>query len=158
MKTLNKKGHLSDLNRHITRHGPKENAFKCRYCTYYVLQKCNIERHEVIHAEYTPDPNNKSYDLSGNYIRNPVTRPRKRAGRKTLDSSVHIDQTSISQPEPPFQQQQQQQTHLISRQGNVINNSQPNFRIETNIVSGQDLLNNFLQQEQPTFNDMSRYE
>ncbi len=118
------------------------------------MQKCNIERHEVIHAEYTPDPNNKSYDLSGNYIRNPVTRPRKRAGRKTLDLSGHIDQTSISQPETPFQQQ----THLISRQGNIINNSQPNFRIETNTVCGQDLLNNFLQQEQPAFNDMTRYE
>ena len=121
-----------------------------------MLQRCNIERHEVIHPEYAPDPNSKGFDLSGNYIRNPMKRSRKK-GIQKRDTRVQLDQTMNIQPQTSFQHHEPQQNSQPIRQANILN-SQPNFRLETQPICGQELLNNFLQQEQPAFNDINRYE
>jgi hypothetical protein len=87
-----------------------------------------------------------------------MKRSRKKGAQKR-DTRVQLDQTLSTQSQTSFQQPQPQpqQNSQPIRQANIIN-SQPNFRLETNPICGQELLNNFLQQEQPAFNDINRYE
>ena len=138
------------------RHTPKENAVKCRYCSFYVLQMCNMERHEVIHPEYVPDPNNKTnFELSKMYKKKlskkvNTNKDQPTMGQNNHGGAIHIQQQTIVQLN--------HDPHIDSVQQEITIRDEPTFRNENQSASlaiGQDLLNSFLQQEQPAFNELN---
>ena len=54
---MTKQSNNTNLARHILNHNYKENYTKCRYCDYYVSDSAQIAKHEIIHIDYSPNPN-----------------------------------------------------------------------------------------------------
>ena len=152
---LKLKDNLTDLNRHLTRHVFKENSFKCRYCNYYVLKMCNMERHEIMHTtQFQPNNENRNnFDLSKKFKKlkhktinkqqqmynpcPPSPQPQPQPAPPQTTSQVTVVQVSAPQPQEEHIQQVYQSNH-----------SEP-------MIQGNDLLNRFLQQEQPSFVDIN---